>query len=536
MTLLSTPPQRNTCRAPSKIRKARRAAQVQTQSLTDQIMAHGSAAAQAAQEAAAIDHGYLTPAEQQAWLTDMEARLAVIQKHPEQNLGEIEEQVARSAKEPLRLITQRAAQAKANATPCQCPQCKVPLPSQKFLRRTIDSRFGPLVVFRHYGWCSQCQEWHFPADYALGLGRKAPASPYIQEISALLVTKMPPEQAVLVAERFGLDLSRCTLHREAHRQGLKAEAARAQANAQLDAWEDIQALALKTEGPLLQPYTLVIEIDAWNIRERDHWGETKAFRAQGKEKEKELGRWHWVYMGTVFRLDQRGQTAGHRAIISQRGYVATRLGIEELTRQLHREAIQRGLGQAQQVLVIADGAVWIWNLAKDRFPDARQQLDLYHADENLWALANDLYGRGTPEARAWVAPLLQQIRDDQTPAIIQTLTELKPSLLRAQQEKLQTKIEYFGNNADRMKYKAIIQARKAVDQGSGTVEQTKLANQPLGSGAIESTCRQYQCRFKRTGQFWTTAGDEALMCLETFWRNGRWHQLYPHAKHLAALN
>jgi hypothetical protein len=72
--------------------------------------------------------------------------------------------------------------------------------------------------------------------------------------------------------------------------------------------------------------------------------------------------------------------------------------------------------------------------------------------------------------------------------------------------------------------------------GEDESEQIQLANQPLGSGAIESTCRQYQCRFKRTGQFWTTAGDEALMCLETFWRNGRWHELYPHAKANLALN
>ena len=69
-----------------------------------------------------------------------------------------------------------------------------------------------------------------------------------------------------------------------------------------------------------------------------------------------------------------------------------------------------------------------------------------------------------------------------------------------------------------------------------TAEQTKLAAHPLGSGAIESTCRQYQCRFKRTGQFWTLEGDEALMGLETFWRNGRWEELYPHAKSSAALN
>src|ERR1039457_6309983 len=63
-----------------------------------------------------------------------------------------------------------------------------------------------------------------------------------------------------------------------------------------------------------------------------------------------------------------------------------------------------------------------------------------------------------------------------------------------------------------------------------TPAQILKANEPLGSGAVESTCRQYQCRFKRTGQFWNTAGDEALMYLETFWRNGQWHQLFPHAK------
>jgi hypothetical protein len=525
-------PQRKTRRAPAKVRKAIREKQALRERMTDQIMAEGADLARAAAKAAAVTKGGLSEAEIQAWVKDMDARLAVIAQHPEQNLGHIEEELARSAKEPLRLAAERAAQAKANATACCCRDCQLELVSQRYLARTVQSRFGTLNIFRGYGWCSQCKEWHFPADYALGLAKKAPASPYVQEISALLVSKMPPEQACLVAERLGLDLSRCTLDREAHRQGLKAEAKRAESIGQLDTWESIQTLACHSDGPSGQPFTLVIEIDAWNIRERDDWGQTQALREQGKKPE----RWHWVYMGTVFRLDHRGQSAGQRSVISQRGYVATRLGIEALISQLHREAITRGLGQAQEVLVIADGAVWIWNAVKDRFPEARQQLDLYHADQHLWAVAHDLYGKGTPEAKAWVAPLLQQIRDDQTLEIIATLSELKPRLLEAEQKKMQTQIEYFENNADRMKYKQVIAARKACEEGSPTPEQIKLANQPLGSGAIESTCSQYQCRFKRTGQFWTIEGDEALMCLETFWRNGRWEELYPHAKSPAALN
>jgi hypothetical protein len=512
--------------------QARQSQAVQDECLAQEIVAQGAAQAEAARTAAAVTKGCLTEAELQAWRADYEARLQTIQEHPEQNLGHIEETLAAAVKEPLRLLTQRAAQAKANATPCQCLECRQELTDQKYLSRGIDSRFGSFTLWRRYGWCPQCETWQFPADHALGLARKAAASPYLQELSALLVTKMPPEQAVAVAQRLGLDLSRCLLHREAHRQGLKAQARRSEMVAQLDSWENLQQLARDTEGPPTAPFTLVIEIDAWNIRERDDWGQTKALRQQGKKTE----RWHWVYMATVFRLDHRGQTAGERCVISQRGYVATRLGLEALTAQLYREAIQRGLGQARQVLVIADGAVWIWNLAKDRFPEARQQLDLWHAEEHLWAVAHDLYGRGTPEARTWVEPLLQQIRDDQTAAVIATLAELKVRLQETEQKKLQTQIEYFEHNAHRMKYKEIIAAREAVEAGTATAEQITLANQPLGSGAIESTCRQYQCRFKRTGQFWTTVGDEALMCLETFWRNGRWHQLYPHAKANLALN
>ena len=51
---------------------------------------------------------------------------------------------------------------------------------------------------------------------------------------------------------------------------------------------EIQLLAGHTEGPPTQPFTLVIEIDAWNIRERDDWGQTKELLLQDKKPE----RWH----------------------------------------------------------------------------------------------------------------------------------------------------------------------------------------------------------------------------------------------------
>jgi len=193
--------------------------------------------------------------------------------------------------------------------------------------------------------------------------------------------------------------------------------------------------------------------------------------------------------------------------------------MEALIQQLYYEARARGLTQAQRVLVIADGAVWIWNLVADRFQEAEQRLDLFHANTYLWAVANQLHGAGTPQARQWVKPLLKQIRNDQVAKVITQLEELKPHLAQAAVKTADDAIHYYQNHQNRMKYK---EGRKR--------------NEPLGSGAIESTCRQLQCRMKRCGQFWSSRGDEALLCLEVFWRNDRWQRLFPHAIITAPAN
>ena len=520
---------------PRSLRQSKKTQRRERKVLAETILEEGSAkSAQTATEVAAalaVTRAQLTDAELAAWRRDMEQRLATIQQHPEQNLGFIEEELHKGSLDLLRRLAQQAAQAKANAVPSQCPRCQIQLRRVQVLGRSIDSRFGRLRIYRPYGWCEGCETWHFPADLVLGLNKNSPASPYLQEVTALLNTKMPSEQAVEVAGRFGLELSRCFIHREAHRQGLKAQQTRQAQLAQLDTWEQIQKLAAHQEEPSSGPFTLVIEIDAWNIRERDDWGRTQEARQEALRQNKEVpSKWHWVYVATVFRLDHRGETAGGRPVISQRRYVSTRLGIEDLMRQLHRQAIDCGLGQAQDVLVIADGALWIWKAVQDRFPEARCRLDLYHGDEHLWTIAHELFGKDTPEASQWVQPVLKQLHQDRPLAVIQSLQDVADNVKNKLQEKVQAQITYFENNQHRISYRTILAARKAVKNGTATKAQKIKACEPLGSGAIESTCRQYQCRFKRTGQFWSMEGDEALMCLETFWRNGRWHDLFPHAK------
>ncbi len=85
--------------------------------------------------------------------------------------------------------------------------------------------------------------------------------------------------------------------------------------------------------------------------------------------------------------------------------MASRQGVQALTAHLDRETIACGLGQVQQVLVITTVALWIWNLAQERIAEARPPFNLYHADHDRWAVANDLCGCGTFEAWASVGSL-----------------------------------------------------------------------------------------------------------------------------------
>ena len=68
---------------------------------------------------------------------------------------------------------------------------------------------------------------------------------------------------------------------------------------------------------------------------------------------------------------------------------------------------------------------------------------------------------------------------------------------------------YFASHAGRLNYQAI--ARRGW---------------PIGSGAVESACRQKQGRFKRAGQFWTASGLRHLCALDEARRNHHWDQLW----------
>jgi len=447
-----------------------------------------------------------------AWQERLQAGLSRRIQASDQTMGHLEEEILHQTRMVERTVLEAAAQQKADRVPPVCPVC-----GSKLSRvtagheRSYQTRFGEVTIRRSRGWCRRCKCWQFPADHHLGLAATGSCSPGVQEMAALVASKLPVGEASAVLERLtGVKLPRATLDREARRQGQRAEGQRQQRDEQMRQGTGTEQLVPELrQKQAVEPFTLVIELDAWNIRERNDqdWGQAETLRQQGQEPEW----WHWVYGGTCFRLSQRVQTAGGRSLILSRGTVMTRGGIDALKFQLWAEAMRHGLGQAQEVLVIADGAVWIWNLVADRFASARQRLDPWHALEHLWVVAHALHPEDDTAAKAWLKPLQEQLLGSQAVAVITELDGLLHKLRGPKRAVVQTERNYLENNRLRLDYKG-----------------AKERGEPLGSGAMESTCRQYQVRFHRAGQFWTRTGDEALMCLETFWRNARWSLLFPH--------
>ncbi len=337
------------------------------------------------------------------------------------------------------------------------------------------------------------RRWACPIRQQWGLSAHQQLSPGLQDRLAFTVTATGSyEQAAAVAAKWNAPSDDATLHALTQRLGARAEA------------QTQQRLAgLPSEvAPARAPSALtVLMLDGWQVRQRGPgWGR--------KKTKKPRVAWHELKTGVAYRHDQAGHTAGGRGLLSEKVVISWQGEPLELGRRLHWEAMRHGLGRSRDVLVVADGAPWIWNVAADRWRGATELLDFYHASQHLWELGRALGGEDEARAAAWVEPRRHRLRHGQERAVLRELAALRPprgaagAMVRREQR-------YFAGHAARLNFQAL--ARRGW---------------PIGSGAVESACRQRQCRFKRPGQFWTVTGLRQLSALIEAQSNGHWEELW----------
>jgi hypothetical protein len=104
--------------------------------------------------------------------------------------------------------------------------------------------------------------------------------------------------------------------------------------------------------------------------------------------------------------------------------------------------------------VLGDGAVWIWKLVAEHFPDAVQIVDLYHAEEHVWEVAHAVYGHKGQKAELWAKQACTLLVNGKIKELVQEISKL-PKISPAEGESRtipERAVDYFTTNAERMRY------------------------------------------------------------------------------------
>src|SRR3954471_5770453 len=190
-------------------------------------------------------------------------------------------------------------------------------------------------------------------------------------------------------------------------------------------------------------------------------------------------------------------------------------GPDALFRLMEYYLREWGIGTADRILFVADGARWIWNRAGLLLrrlgvkPDRVDELvDFYHAVEHLGKIAA-LQRRWTAaERQAWIGRQRRRLLKggvEEVQAALDAVCGSRPG------KALRRERDYFKRNGSkgRMDY-----ARMAA---------LKL---PIGSGAIESAIRRVvNLRLKGPSIYWHKTSAEAVLLLRSYYKAGRWNHL-----------
>ncbi len=337
------------------------------------------------------------------------------------------------------------------------------------------------------------RHWGCPIRERWGLKDHQQLSLALEDKLAFTVTATGSyEEAAHLAHKWGVKISASAMHALAQRLGSRAEAATQGRLASVPQEQDAQRAATSLG---------VLMLDGWQVRQRGPgWGQ--------KRTDQPRVQWHEWKTGVYYRQEQSGRTASGRGVVAQKLVVGWQGEPVEFGRRLPWEAMSAGLGRARAKLIVADGAPWIWNLAQARWAGASEVLDFYHASQHLWELGRALVGNDEVKLVQWVEPRRHQLRHGKQAAVLSEIASLTVPATESGKV-IQREQAYFAGHAPRMNYRKI--HRKGW---------------PIGSGPVESQCRNRQCRFKRPGQTWTALGMRNLGALSEARQNGHWDQLW----------
>ena len=258
-------------------------------------------------------------------------------------------------------------------------------------------------------------------------------------------------------------------------------------------------------APANEDQLLVIEVDGGRVQMRDKDEETDS-------------RWREDKVAAISTyLPGDGAEQQPKQLVTT--YQATMGDVAQFEPLVRLEAEKRGLRQADQVLVIADGGNWIDPLVERQFRSYVRISDWYHASEHLWDCARAVHGQDQNGTKARARTMENLLWKGKVDKVIEILDEHSRKLGPPQPQDgpahprriLAQNVGYFRTHRGHMDYPSY-----------------RKRGWPIGSGVVEAGVKQFNKRVKGTDQFWHRPGLEPILALRALWlsQDERWDRYW----------
>ncbi len=367
-------------------------------------------------------------------------------------------------------------------TPVACP-CGERMESRGLKAKPFVSILGPVSYQRSMFQCPRCRATRYPGDEMLDIVATT-RSPGLRRMMARAGSRSTFKDARDDLKVYaGIDVSAKDVERVAEAVG-----------EDMERWTAGERETLIEQEPPGRPKdqvpVLYISYDGTGVP-------MVAAALQGRQGKQPDGSsvTREVKLGCVFTqtaTDDKNRPLRDPASTSFVGAIET---AEVFGWRIYGEALRRGLLTAKKVVVLADGAAWIWNIAQLHFPQAIQIIDLYHAREHLSTLCK-LLGGPEPVVAERRLKYWDLMDAGEIESILSAARDALPEDLDMRKQ-AETELGYFQNNCDRMRY-----------------AQFRALGLFVGSGVVEAGCKTViGQRLKQSGMEWSVRGANAIIAL-----------------------
>jgi hypothetical protein len=402
-----------------------------------------------------------------------------------------------------RLVAEQDAALRGTAP--RCPTCGGAMKSRGRRRSPFITRFGNLSVPASAYRCRKCGKHRTPLLERLGV-EAGHVSGMLARLLALLGVVVPYELAAQLAHLcFGVSVSPMTVWRTVQRLGAACEH-------YLEEQATFHSDGRNNQEELHRPGVdaVIIGVDGAALGMQVHPQRRRRVDDQPLPPLPPVEEGHFREVKTAVLLqpaERYEPTPGRHSVV--RRVLCTCLGdADQIFARLRAKLHTLGwLGTATVVVLVGDGAEWLWNRAA-LFPQRCEILDFWHAIEKAWTFARARYGDGSAHASRWISRLADDLRAGRVGEVLLRLQQLKAKT-EEQQEALDALVRYYTDNRDRMRY-----------------DEYRRKGYGIGSGAVESAHKQVlQARLRQAGMRWSEAGARHLLALRVLLLNGEWSLL-----------